>query len=128
MNEGAVKVSLGDTSNNGRNGAQSDTGDIGAKAKGGNWPQSVDEAVDRLLAGISDEDKGTVRSTPKDELYTFHFGWGMGIRNAFGFWQGNAALLKSCAEAQYGPDATFIHPDSASGVIIEAVWQRLCDE
>jgi uncharacterized protein DUF6794 len=51
----------------------------------------------------------------------------MGIRNAFGLWQGNAALLKSCAEARYGPgpDAMFMHPDDASGVIIEAVWRRL---
>jgi uncharacterized protein DUF6794 len=27
------------------------------------WPQTVDEAVDRLLAGLSDKDKETVRST-----------------------------------------------------------------
>jgi uncharacterized protein DUF6794 len=91
------------------------------------WPQSVDEAVDRLLAGLPDKDKETVRSTPKDELYKFHFGWGMGIRNRFGLRQGNAALLKSCAEMRYGPesDARFMHPDDASGVIIEAVWQRM---
>ena len=62
------------------------------------WPQTVDEAVDRLLVGLSDKDKETVRSTPKDELYKFHFGWGMGIRNGFGLWQGNAALMKSCAK------------------------------
>src|SRR5689334_14439712 len=91
------------------------------------WPQTVDEAVDRLLQGISDKDKETVRTTPKDELYKFHFVWGMGIRNAFGLWKGNAALMKSCAEMRYGPgsDARFMHPDDASGVIIEAVWQRL---
>jgi uncharacterized protein DUF6794 len=96
-------------------------------AKHNDWPQTVDEAVDRLLHGISDKDKETVRSTPKDELYKFHFGWGMGIRNAFRLWKGNAALIKSCAKMRYGPesDARFMHPDDASGVIIEAVWRRL---
>ena len=91
------------------------------------WPQTVDEAVDRLLQGLSDKDKETVRSTPKENLIQFHFGWGMGIRNAYWLWQGNEALLKSCAEMRYGPgsDAMFMHPDDASGVIIEAVWQRL---
>lgn len=91
------------------------------------WPQIVDEAVDRLVHELSDRDKETVRSTPKDELIKFHFGWGMGIRNGFGLWGGNEALLKSCAEARYGPgaDATLMHPDDASGVVIEAVWRRL---
>lgn len=63
-----------------------------------------------------------VRSMPKDDLIEFHFGWGMGIRNAFGLWGGNEALLQSCAEARGYP---FIHPDDASMVIIEAVWERL---
>lgn len=77
--------------------------------------------------------KMTVRSTPKDELILFHHGWGTGIRNAFGLWKGNAALMRSCAEARggrtgAGTGAAFLHPDSASMVIIEAVWLRLQTE
>ncbi|HEX6543385.1 MAG TPA: DUF6794 domain-containing protein [Ktedonobacterales bacterium] len=90
------------------------------------WPQTVDEAVERLLQGMSEAEKQTVRSTPKDKLILFHRGWGMGIRNAFGMWQGNRALLASCAAWRgYGSIA---FPDDASMVIIEEVWQRLQDE
>lgn len=46
----------------------------------------------------------------------------MGIRNAFGLWGGNVALMQSGAQARGYP---FIHPDDASVVIIEAVWERL---
>ena len=91
------------------------------------WPQTVDEAVDLLVGALSEQDKQRIREMPKDDLIQFHFGWGMGIRNAFGLWGGNAALMRSCAEWRYGagPDATFMHPDDASCVIIEAVWKRL---
>lgn len=82
-----------------------------------------------LVGALSAPDKQRIRAMRKDDLIQFHFGWGMSIRNAFGLWGGNAALMRSCAEWRYGvgkgPDATFMHPDDASGVIIEAVWQRL---
>ncbi len=42
----------------------------------------------------------------------------MGIRNAYGLWAGNKALLESCGSAN-------IHPDECSMTIIEAVWDRL---
>lgn len=49
-----------------------------------NWPKTVDEAVDRIVAESSDADKERVRSMPKVDLIEFHLGWGMGIRNTFG--------------------------------------------
>lgn len=79
-------------------------------------PKTVEEAVDRILAGMDDENKTRVRQTPREKLILFHHGWGTGIRNSFGLWGGNAALLESCGEK---------HPDSASMVIINAVWARL---
>jgi hypothetical protein len=79
-------------------------------------PKTVEEAVNRILAGMDDADKTHVRETPRDKLILFHHGWGTGIRNAFGLWSGNTALLASCGEG---------HPDDASMVIIEAVWARL---
>jgi hypothetical protein len=57
-----------------------------------------------------------VRGTPRGDLIRFHHGWGTGIRNAFGLWGGNRALLDSCGGG---------HPDDASMVIIEAVWKHL---
>jgi hypothetical protein len=81
-----------------------------------NWPKTVDEAVARILSTLSEEDRRHVKETPKEKLIRFHHGWGMSIRNSFGLWRGNAALL---ADAKKG------HPDGASMVIIEAVWSRL---
>ncbi len=81
------------------------------------WPTSVDEAVERLVSELDEVSKQKVRETPREKLGQFHRGWGMGIRNTFGLWQGNARLLASCGEP--------IHPDSCSGVIIRAVWERL---
>jgi hypothetical protein len=81
------------------------------------WPTSVDEAAERLVAELDEASRKKVRETPRDKLLQFHMGWGMGIRNSFGLWQGNTPLLKSCGEP--------LHPDACSTVIIEAVWERL---
>lgn len=81
-----------------------------------NWPKSLDEAVQRILSRMSPEDQKTVRETPRQQLILFHHGWGTGIRNSFGLWQGNHELLQSCGGG---------HPDDCSMVIIEAVWERL---
>ncbi|OLP20086.1 hypothetical protein BST81_02280 [Leptolyngbya sp. 'hensonii'] len=80
------------------------------------WPQTLEEAVESIMAELSQEDKITVRNTPREDLIRFHHGWGTGIRNSFGLWQGNQALLQAC-------NSTF--PDDASMVIIEAVWEQL---
>lgn len=80
------------------------------------WSTTLDEAVARILDQMKDEDKAVVRATPRDELIRFHHGWGTGIRNTFGLWGGNHALLAACGGG---------HPDDASMVIIEAVWDRL---
>jgi hypothetical protein len=80
------------------------------------WPATIEEAVDRLLPSISDEDKAIVRDTAEEDLIRFHHGWGTGIRNAFGLWRGNRALLASTGAS---------HPDDASMKIICAVWARL---
>jgi hypothetical protein len=85
-------------------------------AQRSDWPRTVDEAATLLLAGMSDADKERFKAERKDELIKFHHGWGTGIRNRFGLWGGNDALMADC-HAQ--------HPDAASMVIFEAVWQRL---
>ncbi|MCH6258180.1 hypothetical protein MLD52_16580 [Puniceicoccaceae bacterium K14] len=81
-------------------------------------PRSLDEAVDLLISEMSEENKNYTETRQKDDLIQFHLGWGMGIRNGFGLWSGNKELLSSCGNR-------WMHPDTASGVIIEAVWARL---
>jgi hypothetical protein len=80
------------------------------------WPKTVKEAVAQLLSEMSDKDKETIRNTKKEDLIKFHHGWGTGIRNDLGLWQGNKDLIK---------DTKANHPDDASMVIIEAVWKEL---
>ncbi len=80
------------------------------------WPKTVDEAVTRLLAEMNDAEKAELRATKKEELIMYHMGWGVAIRNEFGLWKGNTELMADCHKQ---------HPDDASGVIIEAVWQKL---
>lgn len=79
-------------------------------------PRTVEEAVALIIKDMSEKDKQTLRSKKKDELIMYHLGWGTGIRNSFGLWGGNRALMKDT-----GAD----HPDDASMVIIEAVWEKL---
>lgn len=82
------------------------------------WPTTVDEAVHRILGELDEESKARVRATKKEDLIMFHHSWGMGIRNGFGLWRGNAKLLESSGASD---------PDECSMIIIEAVWQALQD-
>ena len=82
------------------------------------WPTTVEEAVNRILDKLTSAQKDEVRKTPSGELDLLHFGLGTAIRNECGLWEGNTALLAACGS----PD---IHPDSASDVIIRAIWEKL---
>jgi hypothetical protein len=68
------------------------------------------------MAELKPQDKEHIRKMKKNDLIDLHFGLGQYIRNAFGLWQGNRALLESC-----GTDIE----DDASCVIIEPLWQEL---
>ena len=88
-------------------------------------PRSVKEAVDRLYAEISLNDEILLASMTEADLPDFHFSLGHHIRNEFGLWSGNDALLESCriiAGKQY------LHVDDASSIIIKALWVRLKKE
>src|SRR5262245_40518534 len=80
-------------------------------------PQTLDEAVDYLLAGMDEDGRSTLLGIhdPR-ELGQVHFGWGMGIRNGFGLWVSNPELCKALGD---------VHPDTMSTTIIRAVWLRL---
>ena len=78
--------------------------------------KTVKEAVTILLSEMSGRDKLVLRNTKKEDLILSHLSWGADIRNKFGLWSGNDALIK---------DAKVDHPDSVSTVIMEAVWEEL---
>jgi len=78
--------------------------------------------VAHLVSILDEESKALLLKTAKDDLIQFHHGWGMGIRNGYGLWH-NRALRRSCAK-QAGHDGD-MHADSASGIIMEGVWEAL---
>jgi hypothetical protein len=82
------------------------------------WPTTVEAAVTDIIAGLSAEDKEAVRESKRDDLIMFHHGWGTGIRNHYGLWRGNDRLIESACGKP-------CHPDDASMIIIERVWEAL---
>ena len=92
------------------------------------WPRTIDDAIERIISGMSEEEKSELRNTPERELINFHFGLGWVIRNEFGLYQGNDALLKACARTRLNAFEKLLFmndPDEASGFIIEEVWKQL---
>ena len=83
------------------------------------WPATVDAVVADILAGLSEQDKETLLRTKREDLIRFHHGWGTGIRNHYGLWRGNKELLRSACGGEP------CHPDDASMVIIERVWEAV---
>ena len=79
-------------------------------------PETVDEAVERLMTVLEDEHKATLAIMQEKDLIDLRFSLGMEIRNAFDLHVPWSKLLASCGVA---------HPDVASGVIIQALWRRL---
>jgi hypothetical protein len=84
-----------------------------------NLPTSLEGAVEEIFSGLSEEDKVTVKETKFCNLIMYHHGWGTGIRNSLGLWQGNTELLKSACGSEQ------CHPDDASMEIIYGVWNKL---
>ncbi|WAK04588.1 DUF6794 domain-containing protein [Methylobacter sp. YRD-M1] len=87
-----------------------------------NWPdfirppETVDEAVDRLIVILEDEHKAVIASLREEDLIDLHFDLGLAIRNAFGLHEPDSKLLASCGIA---------HPDDAAGTIIQVLWRTL---
>jgi hypothetical protein len=81
------------------------------------------------------EAKKEIAEMDEAKLRWLHFGFGMYIRNNFGLWQGNNALLQSCEPVEYSQLSaidrirlnlrTRNHPDEVSTIIIKAFWKKL---
>jgi len=86
------------------------------------WPVTCDEAAARTIAKMGPAGEQRLRSLAKDELIVLHDSLGLNIRNGFGLWGGNDALLASCT-AEGTPE-----PDAVSMVIITRAWEMLHGE
>ncbi len=72
-------------------------------------PETVDEAVNRLICVLDDDHKQAIATMQEDDLINLHFSLGIEIRNAFGLHDQDSPLLKSLG--------LFVHPDDVSMVI-----------
>jgi hypothetical protein len=85
-------------------------------------PTTLDEAVDQLLAGMTEADKRAYRKGPEDDAgVILHHGLGMAMRNAWGLWHGETALSKWLRSKRIW------HGDDCSATIYRALWRRLHD-
>lgn len=91
------------------------------------YPKTLQEAVEKLLKELPQEDKDRVKQMNKDELFKLHFDLGMYIRDNMGLHEEDSPLMKDCRPDQYMhkglmPDFS---EDDCSMAIIEALWDRL---
>jgi hypothetical protein len=54
-----------------------------------------------LIGELSEDSKASVLSKQKRDLIMYHHGWGTSIRNRFGLWPENEALLRDCDEMDF---------------------------
>lgn len=83
-------------------------------------PNTCQGAIEEIARKLDENSLKTLKGTKKEDLVQFHFSWGMGIRNSYGLWSEQSPIRLSCAERVGEKD---IHPDNASGIIMEEVWK-----
>lgn len=86
------------------------------------WPHTVMEAVERILAVLSLKDKNSIAHMQAADLDRLHFTLGKYIREEFGLLTGNDKLLDACKTL--GKRESVL-PDEASALIVRALWQKL---
>jgi hypothetical protein len=86
----------------------------------GRGPETLELAVEFVVAALDEDQRIALAAMSEQELGGLHFSLGMWIRNQLGLWGDNEALLRNMRG-----DRIFLHPDSVSAEIIEAVWRRL---
>ncbi len=79
-------------------------------------PDSVEQAVDCLLAIMPLPEQRAFAAMPAERLIENHLGLALWVRNNFGLWGSNEALLA---------DTGALDVDGASAVIVRAFWEHL---
>lgn len=78
-------------------------------------PSTLNEAIDRLMRVLEDEQKIMLATMSSEDLISLHFSLGTAIRNAFGLHKPGNALLTDCGVS---------HPDDATDLIIRKLWEK----
>jgi hypothetical protein len=87
------------------------------------YPLTVAEAVELLHANMClNEEEFMLAYMDEVDLMDLHLSLGHDIRDEFGLWTGNEALMESCRSESGNPD---LHIDDASMVIVRALWEKV---
>jgi len=89
------------------------------------WPATVDEAVDRLIARLSLKDKATIARMRESDLVGLNMILGFLIGEEFGLWEGNKQLMRSCCSEAGKPE---LDAGEAGAIIIKKMWKKLKKE
>ena len=87
-------------------------------------PNTVDEAVDRLISDLDLEARVKIANMSLDELVNLHTHLHVYFKNAFGVWHENKELLADCRSISNEP---IYNEDEATVVILGVLWQKLQD-
>jgi hypothetical protein len=86
------------------------------------YPKTVAEAVELLHTNMCLNEEFMLAYMDEVDLTDLHLSLGHDIRDEFGLWAGNEALLESCRIMAGRQD---LHVDDASMVILKALWDRV---
>jgi hypothetical protein len=85
------------------------------------FPRTLEAAVDKLIEGMSFQDKTRVANMGPEKLVELHKAFGGPIQLDFRL-PGNDPLMRSCAEFVGLPKLT---GDQASYIILKVLWAKL---
>jgi hypothetical protein len=93
-----------------------------AEVENENLPQTVEQAVDKLLAKLSLRDKTMIANIPEENLMDLYHSLEEHLQNEFRLWLASPKLLESCRSTAGKED---LGGFNASLVIIKALWDKL---
>lgn len=96
--------------------------DVSPEGKSELLPQSVPEAVERLKKSLPLKERAIMANMKSNELAKLRSGLGEYIKQKFGLYGTNSALLKSCADIG---KLSMPLAEEACSVIIRALWEDL---
>lgn len=85
-------------------------------------PRTLAEAVSRLGAGVPFRERVKIGNMAQEDLPSLVSVFMARMRDEFGLWDDNAALLTSCRSVAADPH---LHPDEAGQLIVRGLWKEL---
>ena len=85
-------------------------------------PNTVDEAVERLISDLDLELRVKIASMDLNNLASVHSELHVYFKNTFGVWHDNKELLADCRALSEDP---LYNEDEATFVILKALWKKL---